>query len=120
MLFIVVLVFGVCSGVEIIRRIMIFSDPKIGEGFHYDWIINHFSDVFYVFNSAINFVIYYFWGKEFRKAFLRTFRYWRRGDDESKGLSSTDGNIESGTINAEKVYFVFVYFCFGVANESSC
>lgn len=99
MLFMVVLLFGVCSGVEVVRRIMIFFDRDIVEKPHYDSLINHFSDVFYVFNSAANFVIYYLWGKEFRKAFLKLFCCRGHGGDDSKRRSSSAVTASTTTID---------------------
>lgn len=94
MLFMVVMLFCICSAVEVVRRIWIFFDNDLVAQPHYDHVINHVSDVLYVFNSAANFVIYYLWGKQFRKAFFKVFRCWQVGED-TKG-SQTSGSDSGG------------------------
>lgn len=101
MLFMVVLLFGVCSSVEVARRIWIFFDKDIVEKPHYDHMINHFSDVFYVFNSAANFIIYYCWGTEFRKVFFQVFSFGGRDVIQSEVATSENIIAPSGSITEQ-------------------
>ena len=38
---------------------------------YYDYPLNHLADIFYVLNSAVNFIIYFLMGTSFRSQFLK-------------------------------------------------
>ena len=74
MLLCVVLVFGVCYSFEFARRIFNYIDPKLD----YPALINHLSSLFYVLNSAVNFIIYMLMVKKFRMKFCKMFSFRTR------------------------------------------
>ncbi|CAL8085443.1 unnamed protein product [Orchesella dallaii] len=93
MLLAVIIVFGVCSSFEFVRRIMIYVWPEyMSKWTHYDYTINHLADIFHVLNSSLNFLIYCLFGSKFRSVFLEMFKLpWGKAE-EVITAASTDSS----------------------------
>jgi len=97
MLFVVVLVFGICYSFETIRRIMNYIWPEhMSKWEYYEYPINHLADIFYVLNSSVNFLIYSLFGSTFRTVFMKIFRtrfgHFRKTTREE---SNTENSVTS-------------------------
>lgn len=105
MLFISGLAFGLCFSFEFVRRIMNFVWPAyMSSDVWWEFTINNLSDIFYVLNSSVNFVIYCVVGKKFRAVFCKVFSIGTvtsaNTSSASSGKPESSGSIASiSTVN---------------------
>jgi hypothetical protein len=85
----VVGVFGFCYSFEFIRRILSYVNyfEIIPPNAYYDYAINHLADIFYVFNSSVNFIIYCLLGRKLHGGIFENFEksrmpFQRRGKQD--------------------------------------